>query len=162
MDELSNLPQILFSMLGKSSEHLPLQSKLANKFTLIRSVSHTIADHPGGAARFLSGYVPKNISKMTSDYPTFDTIAGELRGETASSSVPRFISNQTALKGGGPAYLGPTAQPFVFDSAPHLDRQYSAFGKVIKGMEFVDMIKKGDPNSGSVTNPDKIISLRSK
>ena len=49
-----------------------------------------------------------------------------------------------------------------FESAPHLDRQYSAFGKVIKGMEFVDMIKKGDPNSGSVTNPDKIISIKSK
>ncbi len=49
-----------------------------------------------------------------------------------------------------------------FQSAPHLDRQYSAFGKVIKGMEFVDMIKKGDPNSGSVRDPDKIISLRSK
>ena len=49
-----------------------------------------------------------------------------------------------------------------FDSAPHLDRQYSAFGKVIKGMEFIDKIKKGDPRSGSVPNPDKIISLRSK
>ena len=49
-----------------------------------------------------------------------------------------------------------------FESAPHLDRQYSAFGKVIKGMEFVDMIKKGDPNSGSVADPDKIITLRSK
>ena len=49
-----------------------------------------------------------------------------------------------------------------FDSAPHLDRQYSAFGKVTKGMEFIDMIKKGDPNSGAVLDPDKIISLRSK
>ena len=49
-----------------------------------------------------------------------------------------------------------------FDSAPHLDRHYSAFGKVIKGMEFIDLLKKGDPNSGSVTDPDKIISLRSK
>ena len=49
-----------------------------------------------------------------------------------------------------------------FESAPHLDRQYSAFGKVIKGMEFIDMIKKGDPNSGSVPDPDKIISLKSK
>ena len=48
------------------------------------------------------------------------------------------------------------------DSAPHLDRQYSAFGKVIKGMEFIDMIKKGEPNSGLVDDPDKIISLRSK
>ncbi len=49
-----------------------------------------------------------------------------------------------------------------FESAPHLDRQYSAFGKVIKGMEFVDMIKKGEPNSGAVSNPDKIISLKIK
>ncbi len=49
-----------------------------------------------------------------------------------------------------------------FESAPHLDRQYSVFGKVIKGMEFVDMLKKGDPNSGAVPSPDKIISLKSK
>ena len=50
----------------------------------------------------------------------------------------------------------------VFDSAPHLDRNYTAFGKVVKGMEFVDKIKKGDGASGSVDDPDKIISLRSK
>ena len=49
-----------------------------------------------------------------------------------------------------------------FQAAPHLDRQYSAFGKVIKGMEFIDMIKKGEPNSGAVPDPDKIISLKSK
>mgnify|MGYP001283220946 FL=1 len=29
-------------------------------------------------------------------------------------------------------------------------------------MEFIDKIKKGDPNSGAVADPDKIISLRSK
>tara|TARA_B100000700_G_scaffold321104_1_gene419675 strand:+ start:205 stop:762 length:558 start_codon:yes stop_codon:yes gene_type:complete len=49
-----------------------------------------------------------------------------------------------------------------FESAPHLDRQYSAFGKVTKGMEFVDMIKKGDPQSGQVLEPDLILSLKSK
>ena len=50
----------------------------------------------------------------------------------------------------------------VFDTAPHLDRNYTAFGKVIKGMEFVDKIKKGDGPNGSVNEPDKIISLSSK
>jgi len=50
----------------------------------------------------------------------------------------------------------------VFESAPHLDRSYSAFGKVIKGMELVDKIKRGEGSNGSVDDPDKIISLRSK
>ncbi len=45
------------------------------------------------------------------------------------------------------------------DSAPHLDGQYSVFGQVTKGMEFVDKIKKGIDPSGSVDDPDKIISL---
>ncbi len=44
--------------------------------------------------------------------------------------------------------------------APHLDGQYTAFGKVVKGMEFVDKIKKGDRNNnGSVTDPDKMLSV---
>jgi cyclophilin family peptidyl-prolyl cis-trans isomerase len=50
----------------------------------------------------------------------------------------------------------------VFESAPHLDRAYTAFGKVVKGMEHVDKIKRGEGASGSVEDPDKIISLRSK
>ena len=50
----------------------------------------------------------------------------------------------------------------VFESSPHLDRSYTAFGKVIKGIEFVDMIKRGDGPNGSVVEPDKIISFRSK
>ena len=48
-----------------------------------------------------------------------------------------------------------------FEAAPHLDRQYTVFGKVIEGMEFVENITRGDGQSGSVKNPDKIISLKS-
>ena len=46
-----------------------------------------------------------------------------------------------------------------FDAAPHLDRQYTIFGKVVKGMELIDKIKKGNDPNGSVENPDKIISF---
>ena len=42
------------------------------------------------------------------------------------------------------------------EAAPHLDGQYTAFGKVIEGMEFVEKIKKGEPAS----DPDKIISFK--
>ena len=50
-----------------------------------------------------------------------------------------------------------------FKPAPFLDRQYTVFGKVLEGMEFVDMIKRGDDsNNGAVTDPDKIISFKSQ
>jgi cyclophilin family peptidyl-prolyl cis-trans isomerase len=49
-----------------------------------------------------------------------------------------------------------------FKPAPFLDNQYTVFGKVIEGMEFVDKIKRGDEsNNGSVSDPDKIISFKS-
>ena len=47
------------------------------------------------------------------------------------------------------------------EDAPHLDRNYTVFGKVIEGMNYVDNIKKGEGQNGSVSNPDKIISFRS-
>jgi cyclophilin family peptidyl-prolyl cis-trans isomerase len=43
-----------------------------------------------------------------------------------------------------------------FDDATFLDKQYTAWGKVIEGMENVDKIKRGEP----VANPDKIKSLK--
>ena len=48
-----------------------------------------------------------------------------------------------------------------FEAASYLDRQYTVFGKVIEGMDFVDKIKKGDSQNGSVSNPDKIVSFKS-
>ena len=49
-----------------------------------------------------------------------------------------------------------------FQPSPFLDRQYTVFGKVIEGMEYVDLIKRGDENNnGSVSSPDKIISFKS-
>jgi len=47
------------------------------------------------------------------------------------------------------------------DNAPHLDRNYTIFGKVTEGMEFIDLVKKGDGPNGMVENPDIILSLSS-
>ena len=44
------------------------------------------------------------------------------------------------------------------NEASYLDRQYTVFGKVLEGMEFVDKIKRGEPAS----DPDKIISFKSQ
>ena len=49
-----------------------------------------------------------------------------------------------------------------FKASPSLDRQYTVFGKVVQGMEFVDLIKRGEGSNGEVSDPDQIISLSAK
>jgi peptidylprolyl isomerase len=49
----------------------------------------------------------------------------------------------------------------MFGPAPSLDGQYTIWGKVTSGMEYIDQIKKGDPaRNGSVINPDKIVKMQ--
>jgi peptidylprolyl isomerase len=49
----------------------------------------------------------------------------------------------------------------MFAPAPSLEGDYTVVGNVESGMEFVDMIKKGDPNqNGSVADPDSMIKVR--
>jgi len=49
----------------------------------------------------------------------------------------------------------------MFAPAPNLDGQYTIWGRVVKGMEFIDKIKKGDAaNNGTVDTPDKIVKMQ--
>ena len=48
----------------------------------------------------------------------------------------------------------------VFADAPHLDGQYTVWGKVTDGMKFVSKIKRGEGSGGEVVNPDKIIKMQ--
>ena len=48
-----------------------------------------------------------------------------------------------------------------FTAAAFLDGQYTAFGRVVSGMEHVDAIKRGEEgDNGQVTDPDKIVKLQ--
>ena len=87
-----------------------------------------------------------------SDLPDLKEEFNDLPHERGTLSMARSSNPNSA-----------NSQFFIcFGSTPHLDRQYTVFGKVLEGMEFVDMITKGDGPNGSVSNPDKIISFKSE
>jgi len=48
----------------------------------------------------------------------------------------------------------------MFAPAPHLDGQYTIWGQVVSGMEYVDAIKRGSGGGGTVSNPDRIVHMR--
>ena len=48
----------------------------------------------------------------------------------------------------------------VTDDSRFLDGQYTVWGRVVKGMEFVDQIKKGQGSNGQVNQPDAMVRVR--
>ena len=87
-----------------------------------------------------------------SDLPDLNQEFNDLPHERGTVSMARSSDPNSA-----------NSQFFIcFESASYLDRNYTVFGKVIEGMEFVDKIKKGDGPNGSVSEPDKIISFKSE
>jgi peptidylprolyl isomerase len=45
----------------------------------------------------------------------------------------------------------------MFAPAPHLNGQYTVVGHVVSGLDVLDAIKRGDPSSGAVSTPDRIV-----
>ena len=81
-----------------------------------------------------------------SDFPDLKEEFNDLPHERGTLSMARSQDPNSA-----------NSQFFIcFKPSSFLDRQYTVFGKVVEGMEFVDNIKRGEP----ATDPDKIISLK--
>ncbi len=87
-----------------------------------------------------------------SDLPNLKAEFSDIPHERGTLSMARSSDPNSA-----------NSQFFIcFEAAPHLDRQYTIFGKVIEGMENIDKITKGAGANGLVSNPDKIISFKSE
>jgi cyclophilin family peptidyl-prolyl cis-trans isomerase len=81
-----------------------------------------------------------------SDFPDLKEEFNDLPHQRGTLSMARSQDPNSA-----------NSQFFIcFKESSFLDRQYTVFGKVIEGMEFVDKIKRGEPAS----DPDKIISFK--
>ena len=100
----------------------------------------------------LDNFDLQRVGSGGSKYPDLKAEFSDLPHERGTLSMARSADPNSA-----------NSQFFIcFKVVSHLDRQYTVFGKVIKGMEFVDLIKKGEGPNGKVSKPDKIISLESK
>jgi len=100
----------------------------------------------------LPNYDLKRAGTGGSKYPDLKAEFSDVPHERGTLSMARSNNPNSA-----------NSQFFIcLKAASHLDRQYTVFGKVIKGMEFVDLIKKGEGSNGQVSDPDKIISLSAK
>ena len=139
--------------------HVKRFKKLAEEKKYDGVVFHRVIDDfmaQSGDVKFgnsnLESYDINRAGTGGSDYPDLKAEFSDVPHERGTLSMARSSDPDSA-----------NSQFFIcFKASPFLDRQYTVFGKVVKGMEFVDEIKRGEGSNGEVTNPDKIISLSVK
>jgi hypothetical protein len=106
-------------------ELLPLHAKVADKFTLVRSISHEFAGHPDGMRRILTGRIPNNIASGTfvNDAPAGGSVVAKVR-EDLQLGLPNYVASVDSGREDvdtfpfGAAYLGRAYTPFIFGGDP--------------------------------------------
>ncbi|WP_299467031.1 DUF1501 domain-containing protein [uncultured Gimesia sp.] len=103
------------------SELLPRHSLISDKFTILRSITHTGGGHPAGSLQVLGGDADR-IDKQKPKLPDFMSVANYLRRDS-ENVLPNYIgvnaiTNYDSFQIAGPTYLGPGAGPFQIQGDP--------------------------------------------
>ncbi len=109
-------------------EHLPKLARMADRYALVRSVTHKDNGHGSAMYANFTGwphpFPNTNPIPDSSDYPAYGAVAGAVR--PPSGSIPPFIcvggaqivcGNQ--IPGQRAGFLGPSYEPFVIDKDPN-------------------------------------------
>ncbi|HTC18125.1 MAG TPA: peptidylprolyl isomerase [Stellaceae bacterium] len=104
--------------------------------------------------RVISGFMAQ-----TGD-PTGTGTGGSGQNVPAEFSQAHFVRGTVGMARSSDPNSGDSQFFICFAPQPGLDGQYTIFGQVTSGMEFIDAIKPGASGSGMVTNPDKIVRMQ--
>jgi len=122
-------------------ELFPLHAKLADKYNIVRSISHDFADHGGGHKRFMTGRVPRTPVDTVNDSPAVGSIVAKMF-EQRSLGLPNYVNLCDGGRDGvdvfamGSAYLGSAYNPFAVPGDPS-DRQRFSVPNVAPQLEVV-------------------------
>jgi hypothetical protein len=97
-------------------EHLPLQSRLMDKLSVVRSVTHTNAGHGMGTHWMMTGYVP-TIEINDNLNPAAGSVVARLRGANAPQ-LPAYVCLPNPPPSANAAYLGVAYNPFAPGADP--------------------------------------------
>ena len=96
-------------------EYMPRQAKIADKFSIIRSLHHKMSSHNDGSIEVLTGKTPEMAdptSQARSKHPDFGMIASRVRG-LQSDGLPQYVGAQRAPFMTNPGYLGAAHKAFA-------------------------------------------------
>lgn len=101
-------------------EHLPKLARMADTYTVIRGISHSLADHGLGTRYVMTGNLPTPVVS----YPMFGSIVS--REMPAREDLPSFVSIDRPVE--GPGYLGAEYGPLSTGEKPRYGQPFRVRG----------------------------------
>jgi hypothetical protein len=139
------------------SEHLPKLAQCADKFAVLRGVSHTLADHNLGSVYMGTGNRP--IASLA--FPTYGAVVSKELG--SPKELPAFVALPS--QGNNPTgYLGVEYGPFDTGTSPVAGRAMEVRGLALRGVTLTDvdrrqdLVRRYDTAFGDFAKEDKILS----
>ena len=147
----TNVPGVRFC------EHLPKLAKVADKFAILRGVSHTLAAHALGTQYLMTGNRPLPSLR----YPSYGAVVS--KEMESSKELPSFVA--VPKQGNYPTgYLGVEYGPFETGATPTAGQPMQVRGLALRGITLDDvdrrnnMVAKYDKAFGSFAKNDKILA----
>ncbi|MEQ1751129.1 MAG: DUF1501 domain-containing protein, partial [Prosthecobacter sp.] len=102
------------------TELLPMNAKIADKFTVLRSMNQAAGGHPAGTMQMLSGDSDTR-DKPKVKLPDWMSVANYLRSKDGkrTNPLPNYIGVSPPSEYNGPAYLGDAYSPFSVTDDPN-------------------------------------------
>lgn len=102
------------------SECVPNLAKVADKFTVLRSLTHKDPNHGGGNHYMMTGSptpVPVGCGAFVTFHPSFGSVVSYTRG--TQNGLPGYMTMPGITRSGGPNFLGAEHAPFVCGGNPN-------------------------------------------
>lgn len=103
----------------RMSEHLPLQSQVMDRMTILRSVQHTTSSHLPAAHLILTGH-PTRPPANDNSHPSCGSVVAAMRGSNWNG-MPTYVAVPRIVAFGLAAYLGAARNPFTTEIDPNDD-----------------------------------------
>jgi hypothetical protein len=101
-------------------EHMPRLARIANQYTVIRGITHSLADHGLGTRYVMTGNLPTPVV----NYPMFGSIVS--REMPSREDLPSFVSIDRPVE--GPGYLGAEYGPLSTGEKPRFGQPFRVRG----------------------------------
>ena len=153
--ELKDGPVVIETFPDVAPKHVERITKLAKAGKYDGVAFHRVIDGfmaQTGDVQFgnVKDFSTARVGTGGSDLPDLKEEFNDKKHDRGTCSMARSSSPNSA-----------NSQFFIcFEPAPFLDRQYTVWGQVIEGMEYVDKIKMGSSrDNGSVNDPDRMLKV---